>query len=447
MATRGVTHVSNVLSRLRTREENEVTNLQSSQARYQELTSILEEEVHDDESPVFSEYSLGGPDAIRRMTNFTPVEFNVLWSYVENIVVSQWSQGRGRRHKTSAKDAFFMSLSVLKHYDTWYKHADDFNLNATTFQNMIEKVRRTYDVIQLLTIPLRQMFDIITPALYELFVKPPYMGSTRFDNFNFAKYALDVKFQNANRPNGTFMDAKRYFSGKHKLYGFKVECAVSPQGYAVYVSKHYPGSVNDKVICEQNISTHRKMLKKTSDEAAAQDFGEGATKFPDYWAILCDKGYQGIGEVIRAVHPKRQPPRSILSQDDLDRNKAISFDRVIVENFFGRVNMLWRIMYTKYTWSENRYDTHVKLCFALTNYHIRYQPLRVQDADYYRSTLARYVSMATDQVARKRQLAHESRNRRRVRLNIGTPFSSPNSTASQSSHGFAYEENSLSPSF
>ena len=109
--------------------------------------------------------------------------------------------------------------------------------------------------------------------------------------------------------------------------------------------------------------------------------------------------------------------------------------------------MLWRIMYTKYTWSENRYDTHVKLCFALTNYHIRYQPLRVQDADYYRSTLARYVSMATDQVARKRQLAHESRNRRRVRLNNGTPFSSPNSTASQSSHGFAYEENSLSPSF
>jgi hypothetical protein len=292
-----------------------------------------------------------------------------------------------------------------------------------------------------------QMFDIVTPLLYNIFVKPPKMGRSRFSNFDCALYALDVKFQTANRPTGTFMDAKRYFSGKHKLYGYKVECAVSVEGVAVHVSKHYPGSVSDKRICEDYVHIHRQMLRKSSDDTRLQDFSEGASRFPNEWAMLVDKGYQGIGDVLRSIHPKRQPPCSSLSPDDIERNRRVSSDRVIVENYFGRVNMLWKVMYMKYTWSENRYDGLVQLCFALTNYHITLQPLRQQDGEHYQCTIAKYVSMAEDQVLKKRRSSAMYRHRRRSRLNFTPPsFSSPN--GSNGSTRSSYDiSSSLSPAF
>jgi hypothetical protein len=132
--------VAQVLARLGDREELEDHNLQESQRLYNEFTQYNEEEVHDDESPVFSKYLAANLDSIRSMTNFTSVEFDTLWGNIESDVVVLWTQGRGRKHKTSAKDAFFMALTVLKHYDAWFKHASDFHMQPTSFQKMMDKV-------------------------------------------------------------------------------------------------------------------------------------------------------------------------------------------------------------------------------------------------------------------------------------------------------------------
>ncbi|ETV91622.1 hypothetical protein H310_13872 [Aphanomyces invadans] len=45
--------------------------------------------------------------------------------------------------------------------------------------------------------------------------------------YPYAKYATDVKFQPSHRPLGRFGEKMHYFSGKHKLYGLKIEVSVS----------------------------------------------------------------------------------------------------------------------------------------------------------------------------------------------------------------------------
>jgi DDE superfamily endonuclease len=147
-----------------------------------------------------------------------------------------------------------------------------------------------------------------------------------FENFPFALYATDVKFQVSNRPSGKFMEQKHYFSGKHKLYGCKIECSVSPSCQVVHLSSHYPGSASDLRIFEEGIESHRQMLSKTAAEKAEPDYGEGADVFRDFWAVLCDKGYQGAGAMTPTLQPKKQPRGGSLTYQEGQFNIRVSSD-------------------------------------------------------------------------------------------------------------------------
>ncbi|ETV69799.1 hypothetical protein H257_14624 [Aphanomyces astaci] len=72
----------------------------------------------------------------------------------------------------------------------------------------------------------------------------------------------------------------------------------------------------------------------------------------------------------------------------LERNRRVSSDRIVVENFFGRVCSLWRISSTTFTWGEKIYLSLQKTTFALTNFHLSLLPLRAEDENYYAMFLA-----------------------------------------------------------
>ena len=100
--------------------------------------------------------------------------------------------------------------------------------------------------------------------------------------------------------------------------------------------------------------------------------------------------------------------------DELERNNRISSDRVVVENFFGRVCMLFGIICNKYRWSREKFSLIVDFCFSLTNFHIRLHPLREQDGEYYKKVMAdlkRRKEMSKDRV-KKRQQKHRARQAR-----------------------------------
>ncbi|ETV90910.1 hypothetical protein H310_14398 [Aphanomyces invadans] len=267
---------------------------------------------------------------------------------------------------------------------SWQKHALDFGMKAPTMENMVMRVIHTVQSVS-----------------YEHFVNVPTMTEICdkgcvFRSYPYANYATDVKFQPTNRPSGRFGEQKHYFSGKHKLYGLKIDASVSPEGLLVDMSSHEPGSVSDITMFRDRLNAHFAALQKSGNESLINDNGELFQDFPSSWAVLVDKGYCRLTSSARATQPKKRPTNGTLGRTDLDRNANISSDRVIVENVFGRVCLLWKISYATYVWGTKSYDAIQRLTFSLTNFHHALMPLRQDDQHQYRAVLARYRRMVEE---------------------------------------------------
>ena len=147
------------------------------------------------------------------------------------------------------------------------------------------------------------------------------------------------------------------------------------------------------------------------------DLGMHHEQYPNSWAVLADKGYQGLQELLRTIHPIRKPPRGVLSISDEAFNRNVSSDRIIVENFFGRLGSLWALFSTKWRWSNNLYDDFFQAGVALTNFHIKSHPLRAQDNEKFTRFRNRLAHIANENVQSRRRVLSRYQERRRVRLN------------------------------
>lgn len=188
-------------------------------SRHPHLRDAESDDEADLESPIFdSFYEADGNEGILKMTNFTANEFRVLYGKLHNYIVTNWNVGRGRKCTQKPMDVLFMTLTVLKHGGSWDILGKVFRITGTTFERMITGFMR-----------------VIAGELHKLFVqdvadnytmKHLQEKKTTFKSSEFSVEAIDVTFQQANRPSGNMQEGKLYFSGKHKLYGFKVEVAV-----------------------------------------------------------------------------------------------------------------------------------------------------------------------------------------------------------------------------
>ncbi|ETV66667.1 hypothetical protein H257_16969 [Aphanomyces astaci] len=167
------------------------------------------------------------------------------------------------------------------------------------------------------------------------------------------------------------------------------------------MSPHVPGSVADVTLIRSRLDEHQRFLSKEASESIINDNGELFRGHPNSWALLVDKGYIGLTASLRYIHPKKKPTGGALDRHDLDRNKEVSSDRVIVENFFGRVSMLWKVSYATFVWGEKLYDDIQRLTFSLTNFDASLLPLRLEDHDGYRAVMARYKCMAAENTTKR----------------------------------------------
>jgi hypothetical protein len=121
-------------------------------------------------------------------------------------------------------------------------------------------------------------------------------------------------------------------------------------------------------------------------------------------------------ELIRAIQPMKKPRNRRLSLQEQARNDLVSSDRVLVENWFGRLCSLWKCMATTFRWSEESYDTISSVCHSLTNFHVQLHPLRAEDNDFYIGLLSRYQLMAEEGAEQRSRSQKQYRNRRNARL-------------------------------
>ena len=326
------------------------------------------EEGKDVEAPILeSMYLVEGQAGLVTLTNFLSDKFEELWVMIKTHVEANWNVGRGRKSPHKPKDVFMMALSVLKRGKPWDVVAQSYNMAAPVFEKLVGG-----------------FVEVVSGYLYALLVEtvPKDWPMERmkadgkvFENFPCVLYAVDVQFQQTNHPSGNHLESKPFFSGKHNLYGVKTEVAVNSVGLVVHSTKYKKGSVADKTILMEHLQTHLTLCKKTTNGRLLEDNGPQVEKYPNYWSMIADKGYQGIQEACRIVLPKKKPRNGTLTLEDKLGNKMVASDRIIVKNFFGRLCSLWGLMHKKFRWNLDKYDSFNQLAIALTNLHVMKYPL------------------------------------------------------------------------
>ncbi|KAH9131253.1 hypothetical protein AeNC1_019724, partial [Aphanomyces euteiches] len=160
-------------------------------------------------------------------------------------------------------------------------------------------------------------------------------------------------------------------------------------------------------IFHDNIDQHYLHLSKSENEKSQADYGKLGVEYPDHWALLVDMGYQDA------------------ARNQISRNSRISSDRVLVENYFGRMCKLWNAMYVTFKWAGNRYDSIARICIALTNCHCGLMPLREAGGHEYKTVLAKYQAMGAAQATKKQEVQRRYRMRRDARLRASERRFSP----------------------
>lgn len=61
--------------------------------------------------------------------------------------------------------------------------------------------------------------------------------------------------------NRNMQEVKRYFSRKHKLYGYKIEASILPNGLCTGLTPHYPGSTSDLEFFQKSVALIRRIWK------------------------------------------------------------------------------------------------------------------------------------------------------------------------------------------
>ena len=375
----------------------------------EDMLESSDEDDQDMEAPILeSIYMAEGNQGLMTMTNFSSEEFDALWNQLRDHVLCNWNIGRGRKSKFSPKDVLLMLLSVLKRGEAWDVMAMSFGISPPSFEKLI-----------------MVFLNVVSEFCYENFVEgvQEKWNMTRlseknrlFRNKPWALYATDVRFQQSNRPSGNHAESKAWFSGKHKLYGLKTEVSVLPIGFAIDCTNMYKGSVSDKAIMQEGYEKHRYFTKKNPAEKALDDQGEFLEHYPDQWAILVDKGYQGCLEGLRVIHPKRKPKGGYLTKEEKKANVEISSDRITVENFFGRLCQLWGLMSKKYRWNLRSYDQFSRFAVSMTNFHISKHPLRKEDSHFHARVKARMKEIAETSVKKRQMTQRAYREKRKRRM-------------------------------
>lgn len=141
-------------------------------------------------------------------------------------------------------------------------------------------------------------------------------------------------------------------------------------------------------------------------------------KYPNYWAILAEKRFQGETEFLRVIHTHRKPENRFLRREDEIFNQDVLSDHIIVENYFGWMCQLWFVLSMKYRWSEGMYDSFFGLGVSLTNLQVSINPLRQEDGEHYGIVRGRLFVIGDDIVRKRRRAREKYRQTRKQRLSI-----------------------------
>jgi hypothetical protein len=193
-------HITAILDEYEEKKENLFKNLLQYKDAARKRKADPNDPLENDDLPraVFQKFfNLNGNPAIMTMTNFTKLELDVLFAVCESELNLYYGRGRGKKPTTSPYDSFFITLSVLKHYQRWEKAALDFGMKLPTLESL---VMRTIDIIE----PVLSKHLIQKKSMTELLNTKP--KPIQFDHFKDCIIGHDVRFQTCQKPKVSQID-------------------------------------------------------------------------------------------------------------------------------------------------------------------------------------------------------------------------------------------------
>ena len=329
---------------------------QARQSRIQQAAIVFKTS-SDDENEELSKNVISyqkvleeqGEEGIKTLTNFNVEQFKFLWKIAKQCFAPR----RGRKPTTSNKDRFFILLIYMNLYGKYKEMSILMGLSSTMLHNIVFET-------------LQKIFQTFITK----FLNFTTNSSKKFDNYPREIGAVDVSLIPIHRFND-FKTSKLFYSKKHEMHGIKLQTLVNPDGQCISANVAFRGKVHDLTVLRQS-----GLINQLS---YSMNRGDGALVLCQH-QIMCDKGYIGIHrELPNALVQARKPKGRNLTQEQIDENNAIQHDRVIVENYFGRMKSLWGIFCTPYRGSESDLKMFTLLGVCLTNFHIQSNPLRDSD--------------------------------------------------------------------
>ena len=324
--------------------EEEITR--QEERRKRRTSSLIEEIATKKQRKCSSKISLDDLTNVNQcvsFTGFTPQAVRSFLAQYGSTFEPPSTFGAGRRSTQTAESRGLFILNYLRNGPSLMSQRRIFGLCPSTLEAILS--------------------DVIPRLLPEIGPRSLQIGlggmSVPFEHFENCFAAVDTTFiPHPHPPNISFEQAKNYFSVKHGAYGYKWLAAVNSSGQLVFLSNKYPGGAHDLTIC--------------TDETVLPFIRQicGSTY------LMADKGFIGLDAHINALIPIKQSSTRPLSLSDKEFNLNIAKTRILVENFFGRLKVVWSIFAGYSGIHANHLDDRFHLAAYLTNFHLLEKPLR-----------------------------------------------------------------------
>ena len=263
----------------------------------------------------------------------------------------------GRTCKLNITDKMLVTLTYLA-TGMKYEHM------GTLFNIRLPLLQRAIDMT------LKSISSALVNEFFKL--KVPLNNEKKFKYHPQACGAIDTTLIPISKPHN-FEEQKKHYSMKHGQCGIKIQALVRPNGICTTFAFGFPGSVHDMKVLELTnwVNSYLSYNVTLANNANAIH----------HYPCLFDKGYTGLHNTCHeAIITIRKPKFHDLSQDENDLNNRIESDRIIVENFFGRLKSIFGILATRFRGDKKNHLKYIiPICMSLTNYHISLHPLRVED--------------------------------------------------------------------
>lgn len=302
-----------------------------------------------------------GARILPHIIGFDLDEFNTLFRFLKDCLIQI---GRGRRG-LDAKEKLFIFFSWISTGMSFTKLSALFKVSSSTIHENINYVIKRIK---------GKLISKFLPTSGEEARK--IVPSNFFSSFPEAIGAVDTTILKISRP-FDIIKQKKYFSGKHKVHCVKFQIVANPDGWCLHYYGHFPGKKHDiKIFEESEINNFLQFQKETRN-------GIRINVHPQ---ILADSGYQGAQKNYEEIRfPFKKPPNGDITNEEKEFNQKLSRDRIIVENFFGRMKMVFGLMHGVYKGELLLLNDLIPIIVCLTNFHISRRPLRRSNVEIHNS--------------------------------------------------------------